>query len=150
MLKPRVTAFFSLLFVFLSGALVGTLGYRWYSINNGADRTAARKGPPTPEQIRQHQEDFKRRIIADMVHDLKIDPEQEARIGQIFDDVRVEFETTHDDYATKVKAIRAKQFERINEVLRPEQRPLYEQWRAKREAERKKRNGAIQQDPGKK
>ena len=152
MLKPRVSAFLSLLLVFVSGALVGGLGYRWYSVNNAPpDRGSMRKGPPpTPDEIRRHQEDVKKRILADLVRDVKVDSQQQAQISQILDDVRVQFGQIHDGYQDNLKAMRAKQIERINEVLRPEQRPLYEQWRAKRDAERKKRNGSIQQDSSKK
>lgn len=154
MLKPRLSVFLSLLFVFLSGTLVGTLGYRWYAINNPQPETGAgrigRKGPPpTQAEIDNHLAEVKKRILADMVREVKVDPQQVAQISAIMDDVRTEFGAVHKDEQEKAAKIRQTQTERVTAVLRPEQRPLYEQWRAKRDAEHKKRQG-IQQDPGKK
>jgi hypothetical protein len=152
MLNSRLSVFLSLFFVFLSGALLGTLGYRWYTINTGAQegsRFGQKKGPMDPAAAQAHLAELKKRILADMVREVKIDPQQVAQISAIMDDVRSEFGKVHDDEQAKARAIRQQQIERINEVLRPDQRPLYEQLRAKREAERRKRQG-IQQDTGKK
>jgi hypothetical protein len=152
MLKPRLSVFLSLLFVFLSGTLVGSLGYRWYAVNNAPPdigRGRPKGPPPTQAEIDNHLAEVKKRILADMVREVKVDPQQVVQISTIMDDVRTEFGAVHRDEQEKAKEIRQKQTERINEILRPDQRPLYEQWRAKRDAEHKKRQG-IQQDPGKK
>jgi len=146
MLKPRVSAFLSLLFVFLSGTLVGGLGYRWYSVNSAGDKAfAQRKGnPPDPAEV-------KRRIIAEMTDAVKLDPTQVEQVSRILDETRAKFDVIHDSMNKEGHQIWQEQIEKVNEVLRPEQRLLYQQLQEKHardRAERKKKRG-IQQDPKK-
>jgi hypothetical protein len=140
MLKPRVSAFLSLLFVFLSGILVGTLGYRWYSVNNNPRR-------PEPAEVRRH-------IIAEMTQSLNLDATQVEQVSKILDETRTKFDGVHKEMNGKAHEIWQEQIEEINQVLRSDQRPLYAQLREKHEKEREERKKqhqrGIQQDTGKK
>ena len=148
MLKPKVSAFLSLLFVFMSGILVGSLGYRWYSVNAaGADKAFSprKNNPPDPAEVKRH-------IMAEMTETLKLDPAQVDQVGKILDETRSRFDIVHDKMNKEGHQIWQDQIEQINQVLRPDQRPLYQQLREKHDrerAERKKKRG-IQQDPNKK
>jgi hypothetical protein len=132
--KSRLSAFISLMLVFLSGALLGAFAHRLYMVNSvTAVKTQAR---PTPEEARRHQiEELRRRV--------GLDDQQIAQYNAILDNTRQQFDQLHDKLHDKLneegRAIHEAQVAKVNALLRPEQRPLYEKWRAEREAERKKR-----------
>jgi hypothetical protein len=140
MLKTRVSAFYSLLVVFLSGILVGGLGYRWYSVNSpAAEKSATRKNSP---------EEVKRRIIAEMTDVLKLDVGQVDQLGKILDDTRSKFDVVHGEMNKKGHEIWQDQIDQVNQILRPDQRPLYQQLREKHEKEREERKKKRDHDRG--
>jgi hypothetical protein len=149
MSKSKTSAFFSLLVVFLSGALVGGLGFRYYSVNYLApqDKADARpKGPRDPVEVR-------RRIVAEMRDTIKLTPDQVTKVESILDTTRDQFKDIQKEMNEKGHDVWQHQIEEINAVLTPEQRPLYQQLRDKHQKEReerRKKHGSIQQDPGKK
>jgi Spy/CpxP family protein refolding chaperone len=128
MLKSRFSALLSLLLVFLSGVLVGGFAYRLYNVSAIAAPNNARR--PDPEEAR-------RRIVADMRGDLKLDSQQVDKLQQIFDQTRDQFHQIHDSMNAEGQAVHASQIEKVKAILRPDQLPLYEQWRAERERDRK-------------
>ena len=148
MSKFRWSAFLSLLLVFLSGTALGTLGYRWYTVNAApADRgrEPGSRGPRDPAEIRKH-------IVAEMTEAVKLTPEQVARFSDIMDNTRARFEEVHHEMNAKGKAIWHDQVEQVNAILSPDQRTLYQQLRDKHERDREareKRRG-IRQDSTKK
>lgn len=136
--KSRLSAFVSLMLVFLSGALVGAVGYRLYIVNSVNAVKQQAKQPPrlSPEEARKRQvEDLRQRV--------GLDDQQVAQYNAILDDTRQQFDRLHDQLHdrlnTEGRAIHDQQVAKVYAILRPEQRPLYEKWRAEREAERKKR-----------
>ena len=130
MLKSRFSALLSLLLVFFSGVLVGGFSYRLYNVSVAAAPNNARR--PDPEEARRH-------IVADMRDHLKLDDQQVSRLQQIFDQTRDQFHQIHDKMNAEGQAIRTSQVEQIKAILRPDQLPLYEQWRVERERDRKQR-----------
>jgi hypothetical protein len=131
--KSKLSAFFSLLLVFLSGALVGGFGHRLYMVNSV---TAVKGQPPQP---RLSPEEFRRRQVEDLRKKVGLDEQQVAQYNHILDDTRQQFDEIHDKMNAEGRKIRDKQVTQVNAILRPDQRPLYEKWRADREAERKRR-----------
>jgi site-specific recombinase len=85
---------------------------------------------PDPEEARKH-------IVADMRDHLKLDARQVDQLQQIFDQTRDQFHQIHDKMNAEGQAIRASQMEKVKAILRPDQLPLYDQWRAERERDRK-------------
>lgn len=140
--KSRFSAFVSLMLVFLSGALVGAVGYRLYAVNSITASKQATKQPP-----RSSPEEFRRRQVEDVRQKLGLDDQQVAQYNAILDWTRQQFDQLHDSYNAQGRAIHDQQVAKVDAILRPEQRPLYDKWRAEREAERKKRE---QQHPNKK
>jgi Spy/CpxP family protein refolding chaperone len=128
MLKSRFSALLSLLLVFLSGVLVGGFAYRLYNVSVIAAPNNARR--PDPEEARRH-------IVADMQGHLKLDSQQVDKLQQIFDQTRDQFHQIHDRMNAEGQAIHTSQIEKIKAILRPDQLPLYDQWRAERERDRK-------------
>jgi Spy/CpxP family protein refolding chaperone len=133
MLKSRSSALLSLLLVFLSGVLVGGFAYRLYNVSVAAGPNNGKKADP--EEARRH-------IVADMRNRLKLDAHQVDQLQQIFDQTRDQFHQMHDRMNAEGQAIHTSHLERIKTILRADQLPLYDQWRADRERERKERKQA--------
>jgi len=130
MLKSRFSALLSLLLVFLSGVLVGGFAYRLYNVSVAAAPNNAKK--LDPEEARRH-------IVADMRDRLKLDEHQVDQLQQIFDQTRDQFRQMHDKMNAEGQAIHTSHAERIKTILRADQLPLYDQWRAERDRERNQR-----------
>jgi Spy/CpxP family protein refolding chaperone len=128
MLKSRFSALLTLLLVFLSGVLVGGLAYRLYNVSVVAAPSTAKKLDP---------EEARKRIIADMRDRLKLDAHQVDQLQQIFDQTRDQFHQMHDKMNAEGQALHNGQIEKVKAILRADQLPLYEQWRAERDRERK-------------
>ena len=128
MSKSRLSAFLSLLLVFLSGSLVGAFAYRLYSVNS------VQSGPrrPDPEELRKH-------MVAEMRDRVKLDDAQLRQYNSILDETREQFDRVHKKANAEAHALRERQAEKINAILREEQRPLFAQLRAEKERERQRR-----------
>ena len=128
MLKSRFSALLSLFLVLLSGVLVGGFAYRLYNVSVAAAPNSGRK--LDPEEARKH-------IVADMRNRLKLDSHQVDQLQQIFDQTRDQFHQIHDKMNAEGQAIHNGQIEKVKAILRADQVPVYEQWEAERERERK-------------
>jgi len=131
--KSKLSAFVSLLLVFLSGALVGAVGHRLYMVNSV---TAVKGQPPQP---RLSPEEFRRKQVEDLRKKVGLDEQQITQYNHILDETRQQFDEIHDRMNAEGRKIHDQQVTQVNAILRPDQRPLYEKWRADREAERKRR-----------
>jgi len=127
MMKSRFSALLSLLLVFLSGVLVGGFAYRLYNVSVVAGPNGKKADP---EEARKH-------IVADMRDHLKLDAHQVDQLQQIFDQTRDQFHQLHDKMNAEGQAIHVGQIEKVKAILRADQLPLYDEWRAERERERK-------------
>jgi hypothetical protein len=127
MANTKLSAFLSLLMVFMSGIAVGGVGYHVY--NNIYSRR------PSPEQ-------FRNKAINDMVKEVHLDSQQVVLLKQIYEETSVAFGQARAEENAKLHAegqtIHDKQVERIKQILRPDQIPLYDALRQRREAERRK------------
>jgi hypothetical protein len=137
--KSRLSAVLSLLLVFLSGGVLGAFTYRLYSISpvqSGKDAG----GPPK----RPSPEEFRKRYVSDITSAVKLDSEQIAALNRVLDQTRDEADKLNDKIKKDHDAVNEKwhpereaihnhQVESINGLLRPDQLPLYEAFRAERE-----------------
>ena len=129
--KSGWSAFLSLLLVFLSGSLVGVFAYRLYSVNTVQGTDPRRR--PDPEEMR-------RRQVAEMRDRVKIDDQQVIQYNKIMDEMRDQFDQLHKKANAETQALRERQAEKVNAMLREDQRPLFAQVRAEHaERERKRR-----------
>jgi Spy/CpxP family protein refolding chaperone len=128
MLKSRFSALLSLLLVFLSGVLVGGFAYRLYNVSVAAAPTNGKR--PDPEEVRKH-------IVADMRERLKLDSRQVSQLQQIFDQTRDQFHQIHDKMNAEGQALHVGQIEKVKAILRADQLPLYDEWRAERDRDHK-------------
>jgi Spy/CpxP family protein refolding chaperone len=107
--------------VFVSGAVLGALGYRLYS-------------PPTAKSApKLSPEEWRRQNIEEMRQKLNLTPDQLQKINTIYDGTHSRFEAAHETHNQEVKQIREEHVGKIRALLTPEQLPKYEQLRAERE-----------------
>jgi hypothetical protein len=140
MLKSKFSAFFSLLLVFLSGSLVGAFAYRLVAVNTVL--TSGANGPrpsrPDPEEVRRH-------LVTEMRDRVKLDDQQLAKYNKILDETHEEFDQLHKKANDEARELRERQAEKVNAILREDQKPLNAQLRAEHaERERKRRLGEKQ------
>jgi len=115
-----------LFLVFVSGAVVGALGYRTY--NPPVARTL--NAPPTPDEYKkQYMEESKAR--------LDLTPDQVQKLSAILDDTETRFRQARERENQEIGQIRDEHIAKVKMMLTPEQLPKYEKLHAEREARAK-------------
>jgi Spy/CpxP family protein refolding chaperone len=107
--------------VFVSGSVLGALGYRLYS------------PPTTRSNAKLSPEEWRRQNIEEMRQKLNLTADQLQRVNAVYDETHSRFEAAHNTHNQVVKQIREEHVSRIRALLTPEQLPKYEQLRAERE-----------------
>ena len=141
--KLGLSAVLSALLMFFSGAVLGAFSYRLYSISP----VQSGKEPGAPPR-KLSPEEFRKRYVSDLARAVKLDPQQVTALNGVLDRTRDEFDKLNDKVKADREALNEKwrpdreaihnhQVESINGVLRPDQRPLFETFRAERERQRK-------------
>ena len=156
--KSKLSALLSLILVFVSGGVLGAFAYRLYFA------APVQTTPGTPPQ-RPSPEEARRRIVSEMTGKLKLDEAQAKQLNAIMDQTHEAFEQLRlkskpewdalnqkrealtDKWRPEQDAVRTRQTEQINAMLREDQRPLFAAWRAERDRLRKLRDN---RDPHKK
>jgi len=132
--KSRLVAFLGLLAIFISGTICGAFGYHLYMASPVFGHNLA----PGPAAGRWDPEDVRRRVIEEMRQRVKLDDAQVAKLNQIFDDTRAQFDAIRKDMNDRGRAAWDKQVAEVKAILRPDQQPLYDQLRAEHEAARRR------------
>lgn len=135
MVKSRSSAILSVALVFLSGALVGAVANRLYTVN-----TVSSLGTNTPPRQERTPEEVRKHLVAEMQSEVKLDGQQVIELEKIYDHTKDQFDEMHKRWDGESRAARDGQIEAIKAILRPDQVPLFEQLHAKHEAERKARH----------
>ena len=134
--KSKLSAFVSLLLVFFSGAVLGAFAHRLYMVRSVSSNSVAPVSPnnrrPDPEEIRKH-------LVTEMRDAVKLDNQQVASLNRIFDETRERSDQVHKKLNTEMRGVWDEQVAQIKAILRPDQVTLYDQLRAKHDAERKLR-----------
>ena len=90
-------------------------------------------------------EEFRKQLMDEMAKEVHLDDQQVAQLRQIYQDTDATFNQVRDGLNSKLHtqgaAIHEQQVEKIKAILRPDQIPLYDALRTRREAERKKQGG---------
>jgi len=142
--KSRFSAIVSLLLVFLSGALVGAVTHRLYTVSTVRTEDGRTVAGPAP---REDPEVIRKRILADMRQRLTLDDEQVTKLNGIYDETRKRFDELHQKANSETRALWENQTTQIRALLRPEQEQKYESYRREREEERKRRKKFDQKGP---
>jgi hypothetical protein len=135
--KAKFTAAVYLLIVFSSGALVGAVAHRLYMV-----KTVLSTEPP-PRRLGPAE--WRKNLTDAMKTKVKLDDRQVIALQEILDDTDAEFRQLHagrkaDDAKRHAEdqAVQNGMVDKVNAMLREDQRPLYQQLRAEREAERER------------
>ena len=112
-----------LLLVFISGAVVGALGYRVYSPPSA--RSNAQRVSP---------EEWRRRFIEEMRTRVGLHADQILKVNTLMDETKIRFDADRERHHQVVEQIRDEQRAKMRAILTPEQLPKYEQFRAERDA----------------
>jgi len=128
--KYKLSAVLSLLVVFLSGSVLGAVAYRLYAVNATPGVGAARKSP----------EDFRKHYVEEFRTKVKMDDQQIATLQQILDETRAAGHKMRERMNAEGEAIQNAQVEKINAILREDQRPLYAALRAEHKKQRELRD----------
>lgn len=119
---------------FVSGILVGGVGYRLYS----STAVGTRPGSHSPEE-------YRRKYVEEMRSRLKLSDRQAADLNVILDATRDRWRQLRERERPEVKAIQDEQVQRIRAILDENQRAEYEKMREERE----KRMRGSKDGPGK-
>ncbi|PWU06574.1 MAG: hypothetical protein C5B51_12000 [Terriglobia bacterium] len=123
--RSKLSTGLYLVVVFVSGALVGGLSYRLYSVNTV---TAVTGGLPKTSP-----EEFRRRYIEAIRAKVHLDPQQIDQVNRIMDETRTQFDDARARSRAEMQAIEARRVEKMNAILRDDQKSAYTEFRAERE-----------------
>jgi Spy/CpxP family protein refolding chaperone len=122
--KSKLSAVVYLGLVFLSGALVGAMSYRLYSMNTVNASSGLSKASP---------EEFRRHYIEGMRAKVNLDEKQIEQVNQILDETRAQFDQMRAKMRADGQSIQNQQVAKITAILRDDQKASYEAFRAERE-----------------
>ena len=126
MTRKNLPIAFYLLLVFVSGSVVGALGYRTYNPPTARSVSA----PPSPSE-------WKQQYIEESRSRLSLTDDQVAKLTAILDQTDARFHEALQHHNQLVGQIREDHFERVRTILTLEQIPKYEKLHAEREAKAK-------------
>jgi uncharacterized membrane protein len=107
--------------VFISGAVVGALGYRTYN-------------PPSAAATPRNPEDFRKQYISEIERRVNLTDEQLQKINAWLDEARTRFHEARDKHNEVVHQIEQEYRAKVRVMLTPEQLPKYEEfWRERDE-----------------
>jgi peptidoglycan hydrolase CwlO-like protein len=121
--RSRLTIALYLVLVFASGVLVGVVSHRLYATTSTA---SANNSPQTLTE-------FRRRYIEGMRKEVGATEAQLAEISKILDDTRKKVNELAAAEKPLHDKIQQEHIDQIKELLNPQQRIAYENWRAARE-----------------
>jgi len=134
--KSKLSALLSLLLVFVSGTVLGAFAYRLYMVKSVSSSVL----PPSREGIRRPDpEEIRKRVVAEMHDQLKLDGQQLVRLNEIYDDTRERSDQVRKKANAEMRTVWDHQVEEIKAMLRPDQVAAYDKLRARHDAERKQR-----------
>jgi hypothetical protein len=114
-----------LFLVFVSGGVVGALGYRMYS-------------PPTARsEPHVSPEAWRRQYLDELRTRVNLTPEQLQKVNGIMDETDSSFNQMHERHHQDFEKIKEEQRGKLRAILTPEQLPKYEQLRIERDARMK-------------
>jgi len=114
-----------LFLVFISGAVVGALGYRMYS-----PPSARSEHRVTPEQ-------WRKQYLDELTARVGLTPDQVTKVNVILDETDARFNQLHDQHHQAMEQIKEDHRAKLRALMTPDQLVKYEQFRAERDARMK-------------
>jgi len=116
-----------LFLVFVSGAVVGALGYRVYN-------------PPVARSARLTPDEWRKQYLNEMQTRVNLTPDQVEKVNKILDDTDARFTSARQQHHDVVEQIKEEHRAKLRSIMTAEQLPKYEQFRADRDARSKSSN----------
>src|SRR5580698_11605748 len=110
--------------VFASGAVLGALGHRLYTVSSVSAKTT------------RNPEEFRKRVMSEYQSRLKLSDAQVDQLSAIMDETRTRVEDTRQKMKPAYQKIHEEQTDKVLAILNPEQQVEYEKIRKEREAAR--------------
>lgn len=111
-----------LFLVFVSGGVVGALGYRMYS-------------PPSARSEQRLSPDaWRRQYLDELKTRVNLTPDQAQKVNLILDETGASFNQAHDKHHQEFEKIKEDYRTKLRAILTAEQLPKYEQFRTERDA----------------
>jgi hypothetical protein len=126
MRRASTSVFLYLALVFLSGIVVGAVGYGLYE----ARSVSAKSNPCSPDRLR-------RSYVDEMKLHFNLRPEQVTELETILDATHAKFQALRERNRPEVVAIQEEQAQKIRAILDEPQRAAYEKWHQERIKKRK-------------
>jgi hypothetical protein len=125
------------LMVFLSGALVGGMGYRLY--------TAKVIAAPNVQPHRLTPEEWRRKRIEEMRNRLKLSDEQVSKVQAVYDDTKQLVTAYSQRSKSELHTIHEQQTQKIRSILSADQRAEYDKLRQEREEKERQKHQAAEE-----
>ena len=125
MTRKNLPIAFYLLLVFVSGSVVGALGYRTY--NPPTARSVSAPQRPSPAEV-------KRQYLDESRSRLDLTDDQMAKLSVILDQTNVRFHDVRQQENERIRQIGEDHYQRVRLILMPDQLPKYEKLHQEREA----------------
>ncbi len=127
MTRKTLPIAFYLLLVFVSGSVVGALGYRTY--NPPTARSSGSSSLPPNE--------WRRRYIEETRSRLSMTDDQVDKLRAMLDQTEMRFREARERENQEIRQIGEDHYQRVRTMLTPDQLPKYEKLHAEREAKAK-------------
>jgi|SRR5580704_16778390 hypothetical protein len=114
-----------LFLVFVSGGVVGALGYRMYS------------PPSARSEQRVNPDVWRRQYLDELRTRVNLTPDQMQKMNAIMDETDSSFNQMHDRHHQEFEKIKEEHRAKLRAILTPDQLPKYEQFRTERDAKMK-------------
>jgi len=111
-----------LFLVFISGAVVGALGYRMYS------------PPSARSEHHVSPEEWRKQYLDELTTRVGLTPDQVTKVNAILDETDARFNQLHDQHHQAMEQIKEDHRNKLRALMTPEQLVKYEQFRAERDA----------------
>ncbi len=114
-----------LFLVFVSGGVVGALGYRMYS------------PPSAHSEQRLSPEAWRKQYLDELKTRVNMTPDQMQKMNSIMDETDASFTQAHNQHHQEVEKIKEEHRAKLRAILTADQLPKYEQFRTERDARMK-------------
>ena len=111
-----------LFLVFVSGAVVGALGYRMYS------------PPPARSEHHLGPKEMRKQYLDELTARVNLTPDQVLKVNAILDDTDARFNQARGQHHQAVEQIKEDHRNKLRALMTPEQLVKYEQFRSERDA----------------
>jgi Spy/CpxP family protein refolding chaperone len=114
-----------LFLVYISGAVVGALGFRMYS------------PPSARSEHRLSPEQWRKQYLDELTSRVNLTPDQVQKVNAILDETDARFNQLHDQHHQAMEQIKEDHRAKLRALMTPDQVVKYDQFRAERDARMK-------------